>query len=265
MDEHMSNNHFDHDSEGNDQSHSENEMEWNEENIQNVNSSSQPPFNEVQILYHASKIIRNNIDKPALDIPWPLLAADITDENVKKVVDPILFNFLAWICGFSEDPQLDSYVSVKDTHYSKLMSLSQDLLFIASDGKKVTPKSISLAMALRQLTGSSSVLKLVNNFGHCMSHRYVLHHDTALAQVNISSRGTLPPGFSKNRPTTLAWDNDDFCEETKTGKGTTHITGGIIIQRHCSEAEETEALRNGENIVFHCFRGATTDDMKSYI
>ena len=182
---------------------------------------------------------------------------------MKKVVDPILFNFLAWICGFSEDPQLDSYVSVKDTHYSKLMSVSQDLLFIASDGKKATPKSISLAMALRQLTGSSSVLKLVNNFGHCMSHRYALRHETALAQVNISSQGTLPPGFSKNQFTTLAWDNDDFCEETKTGKGTTHITGGIIIQRHCSEAEETEAVR--ENLKRSSSLKLAPDEIEPYV
>ena len=71
VDEHMSNNHFDHDDEDDDshQSDSENEMEWNEENVQNVNSSNQPSFNEVQILYNASMIIRNKIDKPALDLP----------------------------------------------------------------------------------------------------------------------------------------------------------------------------------------------------
>ena len=38
-------------------------------------------------------------------------------------------------------------------------------------------------------------------------------------------------GFSKKVSATLAWDNDDFCEETKSGKGTTHVTGGIILQR----------------------------------
>lgn len=276
VDDHMSNNLFYNDREDeddNDENDSDNEMEWNEENVQNAESSNQLSFNEVQVLYNASMLLRNKIDKPALDIPWPPLAADITDENVKKVVDPILFNVLAWICGFSEDPQLDSYVDVKDAHYSKLMSLAQDPLFIASDGKKATPKSISLAMALRQLTGSSSVLKLVNNFGHCMSHRYVLRHETALAQVNISSQGTLPPGFSKNQFTTLAWDNDDFCEETKTGKGTTHITGGIIIQRHCTEAEETEPVRGNlkrssslkldpEEIEPYVLRNKVTVDLK---
>ena len=120
------------------------------------------------------------------------------------------------------------------------MAIAQDLLFVASSGQNATPKTISLAMAMTQLTGSSTVLNLLNHFGHCMSHEYVLRHETALAQINISSEGALPPGFSKHEFTTIAWDNDDFCEETKTGKGTTHVTGGIIIQRQSYEAEESE-------------------------
>ena len=56
--------------------------------------------------------------------------------------------------------------------------------------------------------------------------------ETALAQLNIPNDSTVPPpGFANSIPTTLAWENDDFLEETRSGKGTTHITGGIIIQR----------------------------------
>jgi hypothetical protein len=67
-----------------------------------------------------------------------------------------------------------------------------------------------------------------------MSHSFVLCHETALAQMNISNDSAIPPGFVSDVPTTLAWDNDDFSEETRSGKGTTHITGGIIIQREQS-------------------------------
>ena len=51
---------------------------------------------------------------------------------------------------------------------------------------------------------------------------------------------TLLPGFYKYKFTTLAWNNDDFCEETKTGKGTTRVTSGIniIIQRQSYQVEE---------------------------
>ena len=41
-------------------------------------------------------------------------------------------------------------------------------------------------------------------------------------------------------PTTLAWDNDDFSEETRSGKGTTHITEGIIIQRDTGLPSDSE-------------------------
>jgi hypothetical protein len=52
--------------------------------------------------------------------------------------------------------------------------------------------------------------------------------------MNISNDSAIPPGFVRDVPTTLAWDNDDFSEETRSGKETTHITGGVIIQREQS-------------------------------
>ena len=71
------------------------------------------------------------------------------------------------------------------------MAIAQDLLFVASSGQNATSKSISRAMAMRQLTGSSTVLNLLNHFGHCMSHDYVLRNEIALAQINISRKGVL--------------------------------------------------------------------------
>ena len=68
-------------------------------------------------------------------------------------------------------------------------------------------------MALRQVTGSASVISLLSSLGHCMSHSYVLAHETALAQLNISKDSIFPLGFITTAPTTLAWDNDNFLEE----------------------------------------------------
>ena len=47
----------------------------------------------------------------------------------------------------------------------------------------------------------------------------MLRHETALVQLKISEEGMLPPGFVEGARTTLAWNNDDFKEETKTGNG----------------------------------------------
>ena len=87
-----------------------------------------------------------------------------------------------------------------------------------------------------------------------MSHSYVLCHKTALAQMHISNDSAIPPGFVSDVPTTLAWDNDDFSEETRSGKGTTHITGGIIIQREQStsiELEKQDSILRSRSIQHH--------------
>ncbi len=123
------------------------------------------------------------------------------------------------------------------------MSLVQDLIFIHSNGNKFTPKSLSLAMAMRQLTGSSKVITLLNQFGHCVSHNFVLCHETALAEINVSNEGAIPATIARLQNVMMAWDNDDFCKDTKSGKETTHVTGGIIIQRNHADSEEPDVTR----------------------
>ena len=205
----------------------------------NTETEQNSAVNELQILYNAALILRQKVQEiPKLNLPWPPLASDLTMDNVRKVVPCELFNVLAWVCGFSSEPTLSEYVPVEGKNSTKLTSIAQDLVNLASGGRNPTPKSIALAMALRQLTGSASVISLLSGFGHCMSHSYVICHETALAQMNISNDSAIPPGFVSDIPTTLAWDNDDFSEETRSGKGTTHITGGIIIQREQSTSTE---------------------------
>ena len=213
--------------------------------VHDNNSYTETPansqLNELQVLYNAALILKKKVHEiPKLDLPWPPLASDLTMTNVKKMVPCELFNTLAWICGFSSEPTLNNYVEIDHKESAKLMSITQDLVNLASNQRNPTPKSIALAMALRQLTGSASVISLLSGLGHCMSYSFVLSHETALAQLNISKDSTVPPGFIGNVPTTLAWDNDDFSEETRSGKGTTHITGGIIIQRDAAVSYELE-------------------------
>ena len=61
-----------------------------------------------------------------------------------------------------------------------------------------------------------------------------MQHKTALAQLNSLDYYAIPPGFIIDVPTIFAWDPDDSTEETRSGKRTAHITGGIIIQREQS-------------------------------
>ena len=94
--------------------------------------------------------------------------------------------------------------------------------------EKNTPKSVALSMAVRQITGSSSLIDILNGFGHCSSHSSTLQHDTALAQMSIQSATSLPIGLETNSHTILVWDNADFGKEAKTS---THVTNGIAIQK----------------------------------
>ena len=67
--------------------------------------------------------------------------------------------------------------------------------------------------------------------GHTASVATVYKHDTALAIA--SSRGQdiiIPRNINLGTFSTIVWDNNDFDEETVSGKGTTHVANGIMLQ-----------------------------------
>ena len=55
------------------------------------------------------------------------------------------------------------------------------------------PKHMSLAMAIRHLSGAAQLIGLLNGFGHCVSHSVALNHDTAFAnQESMFGDDALP-------------------------------------------------------------------------
>ena len=86
-------------------------------------------------------------------------------------------------------------------------------------------------MMLHHLSGSSSIVEILNKFGHCSSRLTLSSLENALAQLQANcGEQRLPEGFS-SLYTTVVWDNIDFNEETSSGKATTHHTNGIIVQK----------------------------------
>ena len=113
----------------------------------------------------------------------------------------------------------------------KLLPIIQDWIFVGSGGRKQTPKTLALTMATRQITGSQALTEILNGFGHCASHSVALSYETALALLNLKKKDvSIPTGIREGVHTTLIWDNIDFGKETRSGKDTTHIAIGIIIQ-----------------------------------
>ena len=80
---------------------------------------------------------------------WPPTSEDISLANVSHIVPPSLFNFIAWCCNKSDDVSNAERVSVSDETMRKIYSISQDIIHLASGGKKLMPKHVALSMTIR--------------------------------------------------------------------------------------------------------------------
>jgi hypothetical protein len=133
--------------------------------------------------------------------------------------------------GFSDEPLREERVQISGSEQTKLVSIAQDLIYAESKGRKFTHKSLALGMTVRQITGSVRLLRILHGLGHTASVATVYKHDTALAIA--SSRGQdiiIPRNIKPGMFATVVWDNNDFNEETVSGKGTTHVANDIMLQ-----------------------------------
>ena len=183
-------------------------------------------------LFNSALDLKKEIeDIPTQTMPWPPDSTHLTLDTAEKIVPTKLYNFLSWMVGFNEDPEGDKFVTLPEEQHRRILSLSHDIIYLTSKGRKAMPKQTSLAMAVRHLTGSAQLIGLLNGFGHATSHTKVLEHDTALAKKEIQNgENKVPSCLQEGVYTTLVWDNNDFGEETLSGRGTTHNTNGIAIQ-----------------------------------
>jgi hypothetical protein len=188
-------------------------------------------------LYREAFILKNIIkDVPVFHTRWPPTADDFSKEAIIQTVPSELLNFLCWVLGLSDEPSSESLRdSIAESYECKIDSIAQDLVYLSSKGQKQTPKSLSLGILIRQLTGSAEVINVLNSFGHCASYDTVIRHETALATIQSNNQTFVTRDMVKNQPTVLVFDNQDYNEETKSGKGQTHIAAGIAVQRQQSQ------------------------------
>ena len=70
-----------------------------------------------------------------------------------------------------------------------------------------------------------------------MSYDLILDYEKVLvSKLHDDQMNTLilPSLASKRVFSTWVWDNNDLCEETLSGAGTTHVTNGILVQQGVS-------------------------------
>eukprot|EP00057_Strongylocentrotus_purpuratus_P015294 XP_011669768.1 PREDICTED: uncharacterized protein LOC105440883 [Strongylocentrotus purpuratus] len=205
-----------------------------EESAAMSRSSTNPGPQQLLMLYHASQILKAAVKTACTRCKeqeqWPPTSPDLTPEAAKEAIPSILFNFLSWVVNSTNEPEVNKLVDVSVEDERKLLSMCQDVMYMSCKGSIILPKHSSLAMTVRHMTGSARLIGILNGFGHCSSHSMVLEHDTALAEQQLNRGEDVLPEGVKPCLTTLVWDNNDFSEETLSGKGTTHITTGILIQ-----------------------------------
>ena len=186
-------------------------------------------------VYHSAKMVCTALKNVQQTLPWPPHAKDIVEDNID--IPDIVYNLLAWILtdDNNDTEAISEQRATTDTAtHQAILSLGQDLIHFVSKGRTKTPKHIALPMAVKNLTGSSEIINLLNCFGHGLSYTQVLSVDTALAEEYLEMQEggiSLPSNVQPNVFALWCWDNNDILEETLSGKGTTHCTNGIIIQR----------------------------------
>ena len=139
-------------------------------------------------LYMSALQLRNVLRDCDNSSVWPPTNAHLTSEHAKQIVPVPLYNMLAWVVGVSDEFCVEKFVESSDENNRKLVSISQDILYLSSKGRIQTPKHLALGMTIRHWTGSSTLISLLNGFGHSVSHSTVLEHDSALASMELGKK-----------------------------------------------------------------------------
>ena len=173
---------------------------------------------------------------------FPPSQEDINKEAAS--IPDMLYNFLGWLLSQSDECKELSkgkITTLSEIMHHKVVLIAQDIVFIASNGSKLTPKHIALPMTMKGITRSSEVVTLLNRFGHGISYSKLKEIETAVAEIQINkheNEDLIPSNCQKNIFSTFAYDNNDMLEGTLSGKGTTHCTYGIVIQRSVEKCAE---------------------------
>lgn len=135
----------------------------------------------------------------------------------------------------SEREFLEAETCQNTSDERKILMVGQDVVHCASRSRVKLPKHVSLAIAVRHLTGSKQLITLLNRMGHCLSYEDVEVIDTGLANevlaMSEGNRCLIPSNILPGVLMHAAVDNNDINEETLDGKNTTHATTHVIYQR----------------------------------
>ena len=134
----------------------------------------------------------------------------------------------------------------------KLLSISQDLMYVASGETKWGPKHVGLGSTLHQITRSKQLVELFHSAGHCLNYRSILQMDTSLAENTLKSMdpitgAVVPPNLVPGKFTHFTADNIDISDASLDGKNTFHATQFAAWQRGPSSDLLLDDLKPSKN------------------
>ena len=131
----------------------------------------------------------------------------------------------------------DSRTSDSSIKLRRIRSISEDVVYSMTSGRKKPSKHLKLGLVIKSLTGSKKVIEILNHYGHCASCTNIEELQTELTFSSYSENFITPPEMNRspNFCTGLAFDNFDCFVETSTGKDTPHDTACIAYQRQREE------------------------------
>ena len=144
-------------------------------------------------LYCAARYIRMELKNVKSNLTDPPSAKTLTLNHAQ--IPTAVYNFLVWMMSDDTDGT--------DLH-RRVMAVGQDLLYNVSRGRVKTPKHVSLAMAVKNLTGSSQVVSLLNRFGHTVSYNELLYLESSIALKTVQKEREQVTVPSNIRPHVFA-------------------------------------------------------------
>ena len=79
----------------------------------------------------------------------------------------------------------------------RITSISEDVVFVATSGRRRPAKHSQIGMAIKSLTGSKKVVTMLNRLGHCINYNGIEELETELTYNCSNANQITPSGMSK--------------------------------------------------------------------
>ena len=194
------------------------EFIYNTEKLKNVRI-----YDPVEVVKEAARIVRKELmESPDIYSEWPPTEKELLSKTFETT--PFTRTLLSSI--------ISKHAKNTDRNSRLVDSIAQDLVYNASNGRKRVPKHVQLGLSIKRKTGSVSVIRWLNRFGHCISYDEINATETKIAEgqvINQTTRTYVPNNIQPGTLVTFVYDNCDHNAESIYNV-TLHGTNGIVIQ-----------------------------------